>query len=232
MLSTGLSAATVIQPSNLGTLIFEDQFERNESQEIKDEPGNEWTTSSEKTANGNKQVDLKDGAMYIVTHPKANHAASVRHTFPAFKDGTLELKFKLENKNDSLKLNFTDLAEKSVHAGHLFNVTVSLTQVACEDLKTGVMNQSIRKARKAKTLSAENSSNLKTKKSSRKISLKQGEWNHVAATIRGDEVTVNLNGKNVLTFRSPGFAHKTKTMIRLLPPKRVVVDDIRVWRQN
>ncbi|MBR9803525.1 hypothetical protein GYB59_18350, partial [bacterium] len=35
-----------------GELIFADDFERTESQELKDEPGNEWTTSSDKTAGG------------------------------------------------------------------------------------------------------------------------------------------------------------------------------------
>ena len=66
---------------DFGTLIFEDKFERSESQEEKDEPGNDWTTSSETTAKGNKEVDLRDGHMYIYTHAEANHATSVRHAF-------------------------------------------------------------------------------------------------------------------------------------------------------
>ena len=84
-----------------GQLIFEDTFERNESQEKKDEPGNGWTTSSERTANGHKQVDLRDGVVYIHTHESANHAISFRHEF-AFTDGTVGLRFKLENEGDKL----------------------------------------------------------------------------------------------------------------------------------
>ena len=103
-----------------GQLIFEDTFERNESQEKKDEPGNEWTTSSERTANGHKQVDLRDGVVYIHTHESANHSISFRHEF-AFTDGTVGLRFKLENEGDKLQLNFADMKLKTVHAGHLFD---------------------------------------------------------------------------------------------------------------
>ena len=93
---------------DFGTLIFEDRFERAESQELKDEPGNEWTTSSDKTAKGHKEVDLRDGHMYIYTHAEANHATSVRHAFD-FKDGTLGLRFMLEDKEDTMTLNFADM---------------------------------------------------------------------------------------------------------------------------
>lgn len=91
--------------ADYGTLIFEDTFDRTESQELKDEPGNEWTTSSDKTAEGNKEVDLRDGYMYIYTHEVAWHATSVGHAFE-FQDGTLALRFMLEDDDDELNLNF------------------------------------------------------------------------------------------------------------------------------
>ena len=62
----GFSFFALASP-DFGELIFEDDFERTESQEEKDEPGNEWTTSSDKTAGGRKQVDLRDGAMHMHT---------------------------------------------------------------------------------------------------------------------------------------------------------------------
>ena len=102
-----------------GELIFEDDFERSESQEKKDEPGNGWGTNSRTRANGNKQVDLRDGAMYIYIHETADHGVSVTH--PAeFQDGAVGMKFMLEDAKDSLGLNFADLKFKEVHAGHLF----------------------------------------------------------------------------------------------------------------
>jgi len=67
----------------------------------------------------NKQVDLKDGAMRIFIHAEANHAVSVTHA-AEFTDGTVSLRFMLEDAQDSLGLNFADLEFKEVHAGHLF----------------------------------------------------------------------------------------------------------------
>jgi len=171
-----------------GELIFQDDFERSESQEVKDEPGNEWTTSSDKTAKGNKQVDLRDGYLHIYTHAEANHATSVRHEFQ-FKDGSLRLKVRFDGKGDSLKLNFTDTGEKSVHAGHLFNVEVSPAGVLFKDLKTGVMNQVIRKARKNGKLTDEQKTELKTKSARVAHPMKVGRWHVVEAKVRGDELS-------------------------------------------
>lgn len=214
-----------------GTLIFQDDFERSESQETKDEPGNEWTTSSDKTAKGNKQVDLRDGYMYIYTHAEANHATSVRHAFE-FQNGTIGLKVKFDEKRDSILLNFTDMGEKSVHAGHLFNVIVSPTDTQIIDLKTGIMNQVIRSAKKANELSAEQKKLLNTKGKRFPHPLATGEWHQVYATVTGDEVTCTINGIEVGTFRSPGFAHDTKTLIRLLVPYNVSVDEVKIWRKD
>lgn len=216
---------------SFGELIFSDDFERQESQEVKDEPGNEWTTSSETTAGGHKQVDLRDGAMYIRTHETANHAASVRHEF-AFTDGTLGLRLKLENEGDRLSLNFADLACKSVHAGHLFRVDVGLDEVSCEDLKTGVMNNEIRIAKKDGTLTSDQQKVLATKKVKVAHVISRAEWHDVLIHVKGDGITVEIDGKQVLEFHSEGIAHPTKTLLRLLPPKSAVVDEIRIWKAS
>ena len=50
---------SVFAGDQYGTLIFEDKFERSESQETKDEPGNGWLTNSKRRAKGNKQTDFK-----------------------------------------------------------------------------------------------------------------------------------------------------------------------------
>lgn len=217
--------------NKLGKLIFEDDFERSESQELKDELGNGWTTSSDKTADGNKQVDLRDGHMYIYTHKVAWHATSVRHTY-AFQDGTIGLKLKFDDAEDTISLNFTDMGEKSVHAGHLFNVTINPSSVKIEDLKTGKMKQAIRTARKNKTLSNAQKKDLEKKGKTFKNTLETGKWHQVYATIKGDEVTCTVNGKVIGSFKSPGFAHETKTMIRLLVAKNVHVDTMRIWRKK
>src|SRR5690242_1983212 len=102
-----LALVTVLTPSvlaaDLGKLIFQDDFNRKETQTDTDGPGNGWGTNSKSRAKGDKQVDLKDGAMRIHISPRADHAVSVTHA-AEFKDGTVTLRFMLEDAKDSLGL--------------------------------------------------------------------------------------------------------------------------------
>ena len=215
---------------NLGELVFEDQFERTESQEQEDEPGNGWKTSSDKTAGGHKQVDLREGTLHVDTHATANHATSVRHAF-CFRNGTIALRFRLPADQDRLKLNFADLACKTVHAGHLFNVVVSPDMVTLHDRKTGDMNLKIRKTKSAGTLTDEQKALLATKQKSFSVELSVGTWHEVYAHVDGNKVSVELNGESVAGFSSEGFAHQTKSFLRLLVPHAATVDDVRMWRR-
>ncbi len=43
-----------------GELIFANDFNRNESQELKEELGNGWTSNSDTRVGGNKQAELRD----------------------------------------------------------------------------------------------------------------------------------------------------------------------------
>jgi len=218
--------------ADFGELIFHDDFERNESQELKDEPGNGWTTSSDKTAGGRKQVDLRNGAMYMHTAEGANHAVSVRHAF-AFTDGTVGMRFLLENDGDALQLNFADMGLKTVHAGHLFDAKVSLTSVSFEDKKTGFMDLKIRAANRAGTLPASEKRRLQQTK--RKIiphAIAKGVWHDLLVHIEGDRITAVIDGRQVGSFRSEGIAHPTKRLLRLLTPGHSAVDEVRIWRKK
>jgi hypothetical protein len=162
-LAFALALAAPLSAADHGELIFQDDFARNESQEKTDEPGNGWGTNSRSRAKGNKQVDLRNGAMYIFLSPEADHAVSVTHPIQ-FQDGAVALRFMLEDERDSLGLNFADLSCKEVHAGHLFAAKVSPKQVQLQDLKTGNMRLDIHTARTAKQkLSDEQQQALKGK---------------------------------------------------------------------
>jgi hypothetical protein len=225
LLSSGLAAA-----EGPGELIFEDAFERSESQETRDEPGNGWGTNSKSRAKGHKQVDLRDGAMYIFTHAEADHAASVTH--PAeFTNGVVRIRFLLEDERDSLGLNFADLECKEVHAGHLFAARISHRDVVLQDLKTGNMRLDIREARQAKqTLSDEQQAALKGKNVSTPHPVKIGAWHEAEVKVRGDRLSISVDGKPVAELSSPGIAHPTKRMLRLAVPRNAVVDDLHIWR--
>jgi hypothetical protein len=222
---TPLSAA-----DDTGRLIFQDDFARKESQEQTDEPGNGWATNSKSRAKGHKQVDLRDGAMYIFIHAEANHAVSVTH--PAeFTNGTVALRFMLEDSRDSLGLDFADAEYKQVHAGHLFAARVSPKQVVFQDLKTGNMRLDIQTARTTKQkLTDEQQEALKGKQKTVPHAIAVAKWHDLVVKVMADELSVSVDGQLVGTFKSPGIAHPTKRMLRLAVPRNAVVDDVNIWR--
>jgi hypothetical protein len=214
-----------------GKLIFHDTFDRSESQELKDEPGNNWTTSSDKTAKGYKQIDLRDGHVYIYTHAEANHATSFRQAFD-FRDGTIGLRFLFDDEDDALTMNFADLELKSVWAGHLFKVTIDTRNVRIADQKTGEMDLALRNARRAGELSKTQEALIDSKRADFPIRLETGKWHEVRVTVAGDKLDCAINGKILGSFRSEGFAHPTKRLLRLLVPKNAHVDDVMIWRKR
>jgi hypothetical protein len=215
-----------------GRLLFQDDFARTESQEKSDEPGNGWTTNSKSRAKGHKQVDLRDGAMYIFIHPEADHAVSVAHA-AEFTDGAVAMRFMLEDARDSLGLDFADAQCKEVHAGHLFAARVSAKQVLFQDLKTGNMRLDIHTAHQAKQkLTAEQEAALKGKQKAVPQTIALSQWHDLLVKIAGDELSVTLDGKAVGSFKSPGIAHPTKRMLRLAVPRNAVVDDVKIWRSE
>lgn len=227
-----LVVSPLVAAENLGRLIFQDDFARNESQEKTDEPGRGWGTNSKGRAKGNKQVDLRDGAMHIFIHAEADHAVSV--TQPAeFKDGAVAMRFMLEDARDSLGLDFADAKLKEVHAGHLFAVRLNPKQVVFQDLKTGNMRLDIHTARKAKQkLSAEQQQALKGKQKTVRHALEVGKWHDLLVNVAGDDLSVTVDGKLVGSFKSSGIAHPTKRMLRLAVPRNAVVDDVKIWRKE
>lgn len=230
-LLASLVLTAAVSAEDLGQLLFQDDFARSESQEKTDEPGNGWGTNSKSRAKGNKQVDLRDGAMYIYLSPEANHAVSVTHD-AEFTNGAVSLRFMLEDAKDSLGLDFADAGCKEVHAGHLFVVRINPTQVTLQDLKTGSMRLDISEARKAKQkLTEEQKKALEGKQKIIPQPTEIGKWHDLVVTISGDELSATIDGKAVGSFNSPGIAHPTKKMLRLSVPRNAVVDDVKIWKK-
>jgi hypothetical protein len=215
----------------LGTLIFEDDFERSESQEDTDEPGNGWNTNSKSRAKNDKQVDLKDGAMHISLSKKADHGVSVTHD-AAFQDGTVKLRFKFEKPEDSLGLNFADMKFKEVHAGHLCMTKISTKNVTIDDLKTGKMDLKTRDAKKANKLTDEMKEALKAKTKRFKNPIKVGEWHDLEVTIADDSLSVSIDNEKIGSFSSEGIAHPTKRTLRVAVPKNAVIDDVKIYKKK
>jgi hypothetical protein len=216
---------------DLGVLVFADEFERKESQELKDEPGNGWNTSSSWSAKGNKEVDLRDGTLHIYIHAEANHAVDVGHAFE-FIDGTATMRFKFHDAKDTLNLNFADTTWKEVHAGHICQTVFGTSKTTLVDYKTGGMLLKYREARKNGTLTKEDEALLKTKQKAFPYEISLNEWHALSVTIVGDTMTASVDGKTIGSFSSPGIAHETKRTLRLLVSNKVTLDDVKYYKKK
>lgn len=208
-------------------VLLQDDFNRDESDPAIEEIGNDWATNSKSRAKGQKQVDLSDGAMHITRAEVADHGVSVHHEV-AFRDATISLRFKLDKKTDDLGINIADMKEKSVHAGHICVARIKPHNVEMTDLKTGQMKLEHRKARLANALTPAMQKLIKSKKKNFKVNLATGEWHQLSVQIKGDTMTVTINGDQVGQFQSEGIAHPTKSRLRLAVNKSAWVDDVTI----
>jgi hypothetical protein len=218
--------------ADLGKIIFQDDFNRTESKPDVEDIGNGWATNSKSRAKGDKQVALKDGAMYIYISSRADHAVSVTH--PAeFTDGAVTLRFKLEDAKDSLGLDFADPQCKEVHAGHLCAAKISPKQVQLIDHKTGGMRLDIHDAREQKQpLNDEQKKAVAGKTKNVPHETEVGKWHDLEVKIEGDGLSVAIDGQAVGDFHSPGIAHPTKRLLRFSVPRNAVVDDVKIYRKE
>jgi len=215
---------------NPGTLLFEDDFERDESTPDQEEIGNGWTSNSAWRANGHKQVDLADGAMHVTRHPEADHGVAIFHDV-AFQDGAVQLKFKL-GPGDDLGLDFVDREVKTIHAGHLCMARVSLNRITLTDSKTGHMDNAIRERRLAGEKSPELTALIASKRTNFPLDLAADAWHTLLVIVEGDVMQATVDGQPVGQFQSEGIAHPTKRMITLAVSKSASVDDVSVWKRK
>lgn len=225
------SATFAVAADSHGELLFEDRFERSEKDDSKEEVGGGWGTNSKSRANGNKQVDLVDGAVHITMHKTADHGVSFTH--PAeFRDGSILLKLKLR-EGDDFGINIADLKEKSVHAGHLCQAKFKAGKVTLTDMKTGQMRLDLRTKRQAgEKMSAEEQKLIKSRSQTFDAPLSAGEWHNIEMHIDGPQMIVKVDGQVVGEFESEGIAHPTKRLLRLAVNNQAWVDDVRVYKRK
>ena len=211
-----------------GKLIFEDSFDRSESNESVEQVGNGWGTNSKSRAQGNKQVDLAEGALHIYRHAVADHGVSVVQDLE-FKDAEIALRFRI-GKGDELGINIADMNEKSVHAGHICMAKIRLNRLVISDLKTGRMKLQVRERNKAKKLTADDKLLIASKEKPVPIELSADKWHRLQVIIRGETMTVRIDDQNAGEFTSSGIGHASKSRIRLAVAKSAWVDDVAVYR--
>lgn len=219
-----------------GSLIFQDTFEREEDGNLAKAIGNGWNSATADRVPHLKMADLDKGILKVASASKeAGHAAHIHHE-AGFTDGGVIVRFRFpgENKDESLQLGFVDRETKGVHAGHLCYAMLSRGNLALADYKTGVMDLAIRARRqpyldRKEPLPADLDALLKTKQ----ISLpwkSDDEWHELVLVTEGDEMRLTIDGKEVASHRSEGFAHPMKRWFSFLIPSTVWIDEVKIYR--
>jgi len=226
LLAFGQSAQSN-QDTSFGPLLFQDSFDRVEADDRKEQVGNGWGTNSKTRAKGNKQVDLKDGVLFISRHSQADHGVSVVQDVD-FRNARIEMKFKL-GKQDDLGINLADIQEISVHAGHLCVAKIRLNKVEISDLKTGRMNRQTREAKLAGNQTALQKKAVAQKTRYFPVDLAADQWHKLIVQVRDDKMSVRIDGVDVGHLQSSGIAHPTKRRVRLAVGKSAAVDDLSIW---
>ena len=117
--------------------------------------------------------------------------------------------------------------------GGFANPKETLEETLIREVKEEVnLDLKIREARKNDSLTKAQEKDLKTKSKSFPHKVNTEEWHQVYATVKGDKITCTIDGEIVGVFKSKGFAHETKRLLRLLVPQNAHVDDVKIWRKR
>lgn len=219
-----------------GTLIFHDDFDRDEAGNGLKAIGNGWESATADRVPNIKQADIDDGILKVASASKeAGHAAHIHHD-AGFTDGGVVVRFRFPsvNKDESLTVGFVDRELKNVHAGHLCYAHLYKTSVKLIDNKTGVSAQDIRKRRQPfldqkMPLPPDLAALLKTKELT--VPWKADtEWHDLVLVCEGDELRLSIDGQLVARHRSEGFAHPNKRWFSFGIPSTVWIDDVKIWK--
>ena len=210
-----------------GRLVFQDDFNRSESDDTQEELGPGWVTNSKKRAAGKKQADLKDGSLSMTMAKQADHGVSVRHDAP-FDDGIIQVRFRMHDAK-GIGFNFNDPKCKVSHAGHICHVGVKPHVVDFRDGKTGVFDKKIREKRLAGASKQEVAKLTKGKFSYHKMKLEKGKWYEITIVIQGEKMTAWIDGKRAGELKSLGIDHAVKQNIAFAVSGTSDVDDLRIW---
>lgn len=210
-----------------GKLVFEDNFDRVESDDAKEQLGGNWVTNSKKRASGTKQADLRDNALTITMAKHADHGVSVRHDAP-FDDGVVRVRFRMHDSK-GIGFNFNDPQCKVSHAGHICALGVKPGSVMFRDGKTGIFDKKIREKRLSGAPKKEIHELTKSKFRYTKVNLEKGKWYEATILIQGDSMTAWIDGKRIGQLRSPGIDHPVKQNIAFAVSGTADVDDLRIW---
>ncbi|MDH4475886.1 MAG: hypothetical protein QE274_05395 [Verrucomicrobiaceae bacterium] len=176
---------------------------------------------------------VTDGVLVGITPNGSDHSAVDNIKIEGEKDLEVEVKFQfLSSQAKSFNLWFDDKNLKTSHAGHVCQVTVSPTQVVMSDAKTGAftLENGLYDRKKANQLTQDEKAMLETKTAKVPVQIELKKWCTLTARTQADQIEVLIDGKQIGSFKSPGVAHETKSLISLTTNAvEVQYDNFRIW---
>jgi hypothetical protein len=175
---------------------------------------------------------VKDGVLVGITGPESDHSAVDNIRFDGERDLEVSVKFRFtSDKAKSFNVWFDDKGYKGSHAGHICQATIYPKSVNLADAKTGGFDLTggLYERKKANQLTAEEKAMLAKKGAKFPVDLSLNDWHTLVVRTKGDELSVSIDGKPVGSFKSPGIAHETKSLVSLTTnPVDVHYDDFSI----
>ncbi len=161
---------------------------------------------------------VKDGMLAGITPEGSDHSAVDNIKFDGERDLEVSVKFRfVSDKAKSFNVWFDDKNYKGSHAGHICQASISPKGVNLSDAKTGGFNLEggLYDRKKANQLTAGEKTMLAAKAKSFPTSVSLQDWHTQVVRTKGDELSVSIDGQQVGSFKSPGIAHDTKSLVSL-----------------
>lgn len=215
-------------PEVKGTMVFSDDFSRDESQEDFDEVGNGWTTNGDKTwSKGKKQADLRDGHLYAIPANGTRSDLLVIRSCD-FRDGSVVFRFRLHKASDEIGMVIADSQLKNVHAGHVMSMRLKNGELRLIDMLSGAFAPEIWKRKKAKKSTKADQRKIADSRKLIPAKIEVGRWHSARLSIVGSTATAYIDDVRLGSFSSPGFAN-AKTILRVSFKGAGAIDDFKLY---
>ena len=201
--------------SKSGALLLQDNFDR-------ETIGATWQTRI-------GSFSIQDGYLVGTEKPEDGHGAVIQAPV-SFADAVIEFSFRIV---DGRAFNFVvnDKSCKTVHAGHICRVAVSINGFRLGDDKEGVMRNDIFAMRRDPKRKKEADALLVGRSRNIPFKLKGNQWYRMRVSMVGEEMRLNVDGQPVGRLKSPGIGHKTKTDFGFtVKGTRIEFDSVRAWK--
>jgi hypothetical protein len=202
--------APAAPPAN-GALVFSDGFDRAEL-------GSAWRVTT-------PTLSIVDGKLKADQTERHSAVGMVK---VGHKNLVIEFKFKLGGSS-GINAVCNDREYKEGHGGHLCRVSLQPRQIFLADDKERLRRE-IEEMKKDPAKKAEVAKLVAGRSIGFLTKLEPERWYHLSMEIKGEQLSVRLDGKPAGSLKSTGIAHPTKSDFYFaVSGKDALFDDLLIW---